>query len=203
MRKSASNFNQNQAPRRRASSMAKINFEEFSSQSQQLTLLSEELTTLKSEKEAILEYNARLSKTITESQGDNRVIQTNHDKLHSETQSLQHSSKKLSQQLNQNKKSFHDYILSIQALDSDIEFLKQQKEEIEKIKRKEASNVNKLQEIVAKMRNELNSQEREREKYKSEVLCSQRQIDQLEAKVESLRKMNFNFTKRIKLSINN
>lgn len=203
MRKSASNFNPSQAPKRRASSMAKINFEEFSSQSQQLTLLSEELTTLKQEKEALLEYNSRLSKTITESQGENRLIQTNHDKLHSETQSLQRSSKKLTQQLIQNKKSLHDFILSIQDLDSDIEIHKQQKEELEKIKKKEAFNVNKLQEIVVKMRNELNSQERDREKYKNEVLCSQKQIDQLEEKVESLRKMNFNFTKKIKLSINN
>lgn len=203
MRKSASNFNAKPAVKRRASSMIKINLDEFSSQSHQLTLLSEELNTLKQEKQALTDYNTQLTKTIQESEAENRLITTNHDKLHKETQFLQFSSNKLTQKLMQNKKNLHELIETVQQLDFDIDQLKLAKEELEKIKKTESFNVNKLQDIVMKMRNELNSQERDRERLKSEVLCSLKQIDQLEDKVESLRKMNFNFTKKIKLSINN
>lgn len=203
MRKSASNFNAKPAVKRRASSMIKINLDEFSSQSHQLTLLSEELNTLKQEKQALTDYNTQLTKTIQESEAENRLITTNHDKLHKETQFLQFSSNKLTQKLMQNKKNLHELIETVQQLDFDIDQLKLAKEELEKIKKTESFNVNKLQDIVMKMRNELNSQERDRERLKNEVLCSLKQIDQLEDKVESLRKMNFNFTKKIKLSINN
>ena len=202
MRKSASNFAPKPAPRRRASSISKINLDEFSSNSQQLSLLTEELTTLSKEKDALAEYNLELQKSINDSYVENQRIVEDHDKLHTETLKIKRNSQKIVQDLTKNKTLLRGFIESVTRLDSEIENLKREKDELDKYKKKESFNVNKLQDIVLKMRSELNLQEREREKLKLEVVCSAKQIKQLEEKVENLRNTNFNFTRKIKISIN-
>lgn len=202
MRKSASNFASKPVPRRRASSISKINLDEFSSHSHQLSLLTEELSTLNKEKDALVEYNLGLQKSINDSYVENQKIIEDHDRLHTETLKIKKSSQKKVQEMTKNKNLLRDFIESVTRLDSEIENLKREKDDLEKHKKKESFNVNKLQDIVLKMRTELNLQEREREKLKMEVVCSAKQIKQLEEKVENLRITNFNFTRKIKLSIN-
>jgi chromosome segregation ATPase len=202
MRKSSSNLNSKPPSRRRASSMPKINLDEFSSHSQQLSLLSEELSTLKKEKEALNDYNVELQKSINESQAENQKIIEDHDRLHAETLKLKRNSKKTGQILIKNKNVLKDFIESVQKLDLEIEGMRKQKEDLERIRKKENMNVGRLTEVVTKMRIELGLQEREREKLRNEVVCSLKQIKQLEEKVENLRITNLNFTRKIKISIN-
>jgi chromosome segregation ATPase len=202
MRKSSSNLNSKPPSRRRASSMPKINLDEFSSHSQQLSLLSEELSTLKKEKEALNDYNVELQKSINESQAENQKIIEDHDRLHAETLKLKRNLKKTGQILIKNKNVLKDFIESVQKLDLEIEGMRKQKEDLERIRKKENMNVGRLTEVVTKMRIELGLQEREREKLRNEVVCSLKQIKQLEEKVENLRITNLNFTRKIKISIN-
>lgn len=201
MRKSASNFISKPTSRRRASSMPKINIDEFSSHSQQLALLTEELTTLKKEKDALTEYISELQKSINDGYMENQKIIEDHDRLHNETLKLKKNSKKVSQEMTKHKNVLRDLIENVSKLDSEIENLKKERNELERIKKKESFNVNKLQDIILKMRTELNIQERDREKLKLEVSTSAKQIKQLEEKVDNLRATNINFTRKIKISI--
>ena len=181
--------------------MPKINIDEFSSHSQQLALLTEELTTLKKEKDALTEYISELQKSINDGYMENQKIIEDHDRLHNETLKLKKNSKKVSQEMTKHKNVLRDLIENVSKLDSEIENLKKERNELERIKKKESFNVNKLQDIILKMRTELNIQERDREKLKLEVSTSAKQIKQLEEKVDNLRATNINFTRKIKISI--
>lgn len=202
MKKSLSNFNPKETPKKRAKSMSKISVDEFSQNSTQLALLTEELATLKKEKEVLTEYTAQLTKSIEECKTQNQSLISNHDKLHNETRNINKSTQRFEQARVKNSKICKESQENINKLDQSIDDLRRQKEDLEKRYKKESNNVTKLQEVVTKMRNELALQEKDRDRLRNEMNCSQKQIQQLEEKVEGLKVSNANFMKKIKLSIN-
>ncbi|OMJ85363.1 hypothetical protein SteCoe_13336 [Stentor coeruleus] len=201
MKKSLTNFNPKETPKKRSNSMSSISINEFSQFSQQLSLLTEELSMLKKEKEALIEYNSQLTKKIEECKNHNQYLSSNHDKLHNESKNINKSLQRFEQTRVKNSKTCKESQDNINKLEQTIEDLYRLKEDLLKRHRKESNNVTKLQEVVMKMRNELTLQEKDRERLRNDVNCSNKQIQQLEEKVERLENSNMSFMKKIKVSI--
>jgi chromosome segregation ATPase len=201
MKKSSSITIQRSTPRRRGSSASQISIDEFSQFSHQLFLLSEELKTLKNEKDALNEYNQQLQKKINECKTDNQLLSSNHEKLHNETRNINKFTYRFEQERAKYMKNVKESHEDIFLLDQDIENLKINREELENILKKETKTVFRLQDVIGKMRNELNFQEKDRDRLKNETATTQKQIRQIEEKVEMLQTSNTTFMKKIKKSI--
>lgn len=201
MKKSLTNFNPKETPKKRSNSMSTISINEFSQFSQQLSLLSEELSMLKKEKEVLIDYNSQLAKKIEDCKNHNQSLSSNHDKLHNESKNINKSLQRFEQTRVKNSKTCKENQDRINKLDQTIEDLHRLKEDLLKRHRKESNNVTRLQEVVTKMRNELALQEKDRDRLRNDVNCSNKQIKQLEEKVERLENSNMNFMKKIKVSI--
>ena len=185
----------------RSQSISKINIDEFSQYSHQLSLLTEELSTLKEQKEALNEYNQQLIKRISECKSENQVLSSAHEKMYNETRHIHKYTQRFEQERVKHSKSVNEMAENIFRLETIIEELLTKKEELEKMLKKEAKSVVKLQEIISKMKSELVFQERDRDKLKFEVATSEKQIQQMWEKVENLKASNHNFIKKIKTSI--
>ncbi|OMJ81991.1 hypothetical protein SteCoe_17425 [Stentor coeruleus] len=201
MKKSLTNFNVKETPKKRSSSMSTISINEFSRFSQQLSLLTEELAMLKKEKETLIEYNSQLTKKIEDCKIHNQSLSSNHDKLHNESKSINKSLQRFEQTRVKNLKTSKESQDNINKLEQIIDDLCKLKEDLLKRHRKESNNVKRLQEVVTRMRNELALQEKDRDKLRNDVNCSNKQIEQLEERVERLENSNMNFMKKIKVSI--
>ena len=201
MKKSQSNLNQRKSPRKRAASMNRVSMDEFSQFSQQLSILSEELSTLKKEKEALTEYNQQLSKSIAECKAENQHLLGNQERLHNETRNINKFTHRFEEDRLKNTKNVKESNESLSRIDQEIAEFKQKRDDLEKRIGKEDKAVNKLQEVILKMRSELSMQERDRDRLRLEANCTQKQILQMEEKVHSLKISNANFMKKIKVSI--
>ena len=173
-------------------------FRNLSLTKSQLQLLLQALGTVSQEKKTLTDATSRLKKRKGELISDCLNLKKNHDRLHNETVKLDKAHAKFESDRATMEKELETLVADGKQLDVEIAQAKLELMQVRAMSNEETASVQKLNDMIARLKRELALQVRQRETARSEGVSFDRQIAQIREKIYRMQSSNQSAMRQIK-----
>ncbi|CAG9318972.1 unnamed protein product [Blepharisma stoltei] len=171
--------------------------EELQQSSAELKLLMEELTTLNEQKDVLQDIADQLKRELYLSSSYANKIKKNHDKLHNENAKIRKANEKIGEDRERIGREIRILDKEVRDIDNEVKEIYEKCTNIKLQMEAEDLAINGLLSVTKKMKKELSYQMKERDQFKIESNEAEKQIFQIENRIEKLRIENDGFLEKI------